>query len=268
MGGALRTYEGGATDAGRVRRNNEDYYGWRRPASPAEESRGILYAVADGVGGEAAGEAASQIAVETFLRAYHAAPAEDPRDRLRHAVREANAAVYRSGRDDRRATTLVAAAVVGDVLHVANVGDSRLYIVRGDAITQISLDHSWVQEQVRAGLLRPHEARRHPRGNVITRWLGQPEVEPDLFALELEPDDRIVLCTDGLVRHVDEERIRRVVQSRAEQAAADELVRLANEAGGTDNVTVVVVRIGAEPADGEATLSSLLGETRPAPPRR
>jgi serine/threonine protein phosphatase PrpC len=254
-GDAVRTYEGGATDAGRVRRNNEDYFGWRRPTTPAEAELGALYAVADGVGGEAAGEAASRLAVETFLRSYHEAPAGNVSERLRYAVHQANSVVYASAEQDHRATTLVSAAVVGDLLHVANVGDSRLYIVRDGDVTQISQDHSWVQEQVRAGHIQPHEAVRHPRGNVITRWLGQPEVEPDLFVLELEPGDRIVLCTDGLTRYITDRTIRRVVQGQPEQAAAEELIRLANQGGGADNITVVVVRVG-EPPDDEDTLPS------------
>ena len=248
----MRTYQGGATDAGRVRRNNEDFYQWRLPSSPDEAKLGALFAVADGVGGEAAGEQASRLAVESLFSAYHAATEDALPERLRRAVGIANAAVHRSSHGDRRATTLVAAVVVGDVLHVANVGDSRLYLVRGDTITQITQDHSWVQEQVRAGRLQPGQASGHPRSNVITRWLAQAQVDPDIFSLELEPNDRIVLCSDGLVRHVDDETIRRTVLGNSEQAAADQLVRLANQGGGTDNVTVVVARVADEPDLAEA----------------
>lgn len=239
----LRALEGGASDVGRARRLNEDYFGWSHVGAGGDRKDGVLYVVADGVGGQAAGEVASRLAVETFLEAYRAHPSVDTVARLRQAMAEANRAVYESGRKDGRATTLVAAAVVGGALHVANVGDSRLYFVRGESVRQVTLDHSWVQEQVRAGLLSEEAAARHPRGNVITRWLGQPEVEPDTFVLPLEPEDRIVLCTDGLFKHVSEDAIRRVVLNRPEQAAADELVQLANAGGGSDNVTVVVVRL-------------------------
>jgi len=214
----LRTHAGGVTDPGRVRSYNEDYFEWREPEARAGQTWRALYVVADGVGGAAAGDQASRVAVETFVETYYASSAASTEEALRAATVSANAAVFESARGDGRATTLVAAAVVGDVLQVANVGDSRLYLVRAGQIRQITRDHSWVQEQVRAGRLAPEDASTHPRRNVVTRWLGQRSVEPDLFGVELEvgdrgADDRIENAVDyrdvaAVVREIADGRFR------------------------------------------------------------
>ena len=240
----MRVFVGGSTHQGRVRKNNEDYFGW---AGVADTARGVFIgAVADGVGGAEAGEEASRAGVETLLSTFAAAPDGSIPARLTRAIAAANAAVHVGALVDQRATTLVVAAIDGGRMHVANVGDSRLYLLRDGVIRQVSLDHNWVEEQVRSGALTREAAHGHRYRNVITRWLGGEAAQPDLFDLALRSDDRIVLCSDGLTRHVADATIAEVVGRRPEQAAAEELVRLAVAGGGSDNVTVVVVRVTGE----------------------
>ena len=239
----MRLLHGAATDTGRVRVRNEDYLGWRVPPGDDQPGRGALFVVADGVGGHTGGAEASRAAVETILQAYYAPDALSPSDALASAIRLANAAVYAAGAGRGRATTVVAAAVTGDTARIAHVGDSRALLVRGGDAAQITEDHSWVRDMVRQGVLTAEEARHDPRRNVISRWVGDRSVEPDMQELELRSDDRVILCTDGLTNYVSPEAIAAVVESASEQDAADALCRLANEAGGTDNITAIVIRV-------------------------
>ena len=239
----MRLLHGAATDTGRVRVKNEDYLGWHVPPGDELAGRGALFVVADGVGGHIGGAEASQAAVETILRAYYEHDALSPTEALTAAIRLANAAVYAGGAGRGRATTVVVAAIAGDVALVAHVGDSRALLVRDGAATQITVDHSWVQDMVREGVLTPEEARYDPRRNVISRWVGDRSVEPDLLELQLRADDRIVLCTDGLTNYVSPDTIAASVEDASEQDAAEALCRLANESGGIDNITAIVIRV-------------------------
>ena len=208
------------TDPGLVRERNEDRWLTRDHAGVT------LIAVADGVGGEAGGDVASTVAIEALARSF-AAPSfrGSARTTLGDAVRQANAAVLEAAKDERfprAATTLVAAAIRGREAAVANLGDSRAYLIRGRAIRQLTTDHGGEE------------------ASSITRFLGDPRgVQPDIFVETLRPADRLVLCSDGLTRHVTPEEI--AVRMALEPArAADALVALAKARGGEDNITVIV----------------------------
>lgn len=208
------------TDPGIVREQNEDRW-------LARDYAGVtLIAVADGVGGEAGGEIASTAAIEGLAGSFSPPSFRDSaRTALGDAVQHANAAVLAAARDEgvsRAATTLVAAAIRGREAAVANLGDSRAYLVRGRAIRQLTTDHSGDQ------------------ASSITRFLGDPRgVQPDIFVETLQPADRLVLCSDGLTRHVTDPEIASAAADRPDRAA-DALVKLARARGGEDNITVIV----------------------------
>jgi serine/threonine protein phosphatase PrpC len=232
---------GGATDVGRVRSNNQDQYLAREDLD--------LWAVADGMGGHSGGEVASQIACETLGQTF----GEHTVDGLIDAVEQANAAVFRAGADDPEltgmGTTVVALAMVehddDEVLAIANVGDSRCYRYAAGELDQVTADHSLVADLVREGSLSPEEAAVHPQRNIVTRVLGVYDSIPvDVFAVDPHHGDRYVLCSDGLFNEVPEPAIAAVLRQLGDPAdAADELVRLAVDGGGRDNVTVVIVDV-------------------------
>ena len=234
----------GLTDTGRRRRRNEDSYVLDPP----------LFAVADGMGGAQAGEVASRLAAAAFHE-YREADELEPERRVEALVQEANRRVYERSREDANAsgmgTTVTAALVEGDSVAIAHVGDSRAYRIRGDALEQLTEDHSLVADLMRSGRLTPEEAEAHPQRSVITRALGtDPEVDVDTFAVGLEPDDVFLLCSDGLTTMVPDEEILRIVhESSSLDRAARALVKAANKRGGEDNVTVVLFRVDADGAD-------------------
>lgn len=232
---------GAATDVGKVRRNNQDNFLVDEP----------LFAVADGMGGAAGGEEASQTAVAALKTAFEADPTAAG---LADGVRDANRAVWEKARQrpDLRGmgTTMTAVALVehgeeGEVLAIANVGDSRVYLLRDGELSQVTDDHSVPEELRRAGRLTPEEAARHPQRNVLTRALGiEPEVEVDCFPIIPYRGDRLVLASDGLFNEVDHDGIASVARRQRDPgAAAAELVRMARDGGGSDNITVVVVDV-------------------------
>lgn len=237
------------TDLGRVRENNEDKAEFYEPEDPPTLAvRGSVYVVADGMGGHAAGQIASELAIKRTLTAYYTNANGDPGSALLHAIREANAYVFQvasavPGRSGM-GTTLTALALVEDRAYVGHIGDSRAYLIREGSIQQITEDHSWVAEQVRSGILTLDEAERSPYRNVITRCIGTaPDCEPDLFAVETTPGDTWVLCTDGLNEHVQDAEILKITGGQAPSEACRQLVELACSRGGHDNVTVLVVRV-------------------------
>lgn len=239
---------GAKTDLGNVRENNEDKFDFFEPTEPSLlAERGCVYAVCDGMGGHSAGQIASELALKTFLKAYYDMDLPDIDTALGVAVQAANALVREVAQaiPGRRGmgTTLTAAALCEGDAHVVHVGDSRCYLVRGEHIEQITDDHSYVMEQVRQGLLTPEEAQYSPYRNVITRSIGMDAVEPDIYRVPLQAGDRLVLCTDGLTTHVSDEHIAEVVRTHSPSAAAQRLVEMALEDGGSDNVTVVVVQV-------------------------
>lgn len=246
---------GTATHPGLKRPVNEDALGTPPVAlDPATlDAKGCLYLVADGMGREGNGAVASQLAVKRVLETYYADPSPDPRESLHRAIQIANAEIIQQAAANPAyqgmGTTLTAVVIRGNALLAANVGDSRAYLVRGSAAHQLTLDHSWVAEEVRAGCLTPTQAQTHPQRRLVTRSLGaKPDEQVDFFQQTLQPGDAIVLCTDGLSDVVSDGEIARAVAAQPPQTAADQLVTLANQRGGPDNVTVVVVQIGGKPA--------------------
>lgn len=239
---------GAKTDLGNVRENNEDKFDFFEPTEPTLlAERGSVYAVCDGMGGHSAGQIASELALKTFLKTYYDLELPDVDTALYSAVLSANALVREVAQaiPGRRGmgTTLTAAILLENEAHVVHVGDSRCYLVRGEVIQQITDDHSYVMEQVRQGLMTLQEAQYSPYRNVITRSIGMEQVEPDIYRVVLEAGDRLVLCTDGLTTHVSDEQIAEVVRTHSPSAAAQKLVEMALEEGGSDNVTVIVIHV-------------------------
>ncbi len=256
--GSTRLRWGGATDVGRVRSNNQDQF-------VARDDVG-LWAVADGMGGHRGGEVASEIACDTMARSFDRHTIEG----LVEAIEQANSAVYRAGSDDPdltgMGTTIVALAVVehddDELLAIANVGDSRGYRWSEGELDQLTTDHSLVADLVREGSLSPDEAAVHPQRNILTRVLGvYDDVPVDAFAVEPRHGDRYLLCSDGLFNEVPEEGIAAVLRRLPDPAdAADELVRLAREGGGRDNITVVVVDVIDDGGRAEAASAALAAQ--------
>jgi PPM family protein phosphatase len=244
----------GKTDLGKTRTNNEDAF--------LVNDRLGLYAVADGIGGHEGGEVASRLAVETlsdmlrelFVGSRSAAAFDDFPEAdqyissLRGAVTLANTKVRQAADQDPAlagmGTTLTAVLLRTRTSIFVHVGDSRAYLFRDGTLRQLTDDHSLVAEQMRAGLITPEQARMSPYRHVITRSVGtHPEVHADFGMLELEKKDILLLCTDGLTEMVKDDDIARILSSETPAASAESLIRRANDNGGVDNITVVVVRI-------------------------
>ena len=244
----LRSY--GKTDRGRVREKNEDYFLIYEPKDDTKrELYGSIYIVADGVGGHAKGEVASRLTAKIVKDTYYSLPPDmHPKERLKRSIERANDYIYRQGSgmgEYRMATTLVVAVVIRDRAYIANVGDSRAYIIRQGSIKQITQDHSLVEEQVRRGIITREEAKRSRYKNIITRGIGLDHyVNPDFFTVKLQKGDRLLLCTDGLTKVVSDREIYKTVISSSPQTSVETLISLANKRGGPDNITVIVVEIG------------------------
>lgn len=223
------------THPGMRREVNQDAYGSSQPGSAT------LLVVCDGMGGHAAGEVASSLGVETIIGTFRAD--SPPEVALREAFVAANQRIYTEGHGSM-GTTGVAALFLQNVLHVANVGDSRAYLVREDQIIQISQDHSFVNDQVAAGLMTPEQARSSNIRNIITRALGHTsEIDVDLFTAGLRPGDTVILSSDGMHGLLADEEIAEFAGVLTLEEAAQRLVDIANERGGPDNITVVIARV-------------------------
>ena len=226
---------GSRTDVGCVRERNEDSL----VVSPP------LFAVADGMGGHAAGDVASETAVETLQKfAPTSANVED----LGQAVINANMAVIEESRKaglEGMGTTMTAAVIEKSRIAIAHVGDSRAYLLHHGRLQQITRDHSLMADMIEAGRITPEEARHHPNRSIITRALGSdPAMQPDLYELTASPGDRLLLCSDGLYSMVEDEQIQSILaRTRDPQRCASALVNAAIAAGGLDNTTVIVVDI-------------------------
>ena len=244
---ALELVTATLSDVGRARPHNEDYVQYYIPPEPQQlAQKGSIYLVADGMGGHQAGEVASQAAVEQAIGHYYGDLTHDVATSLVRAFHAANLQIHAQAQEDTSrsgmGTTLVAAVILGRRVYVASVGDSRAYLINQRVINQITEDHSWVEEQVRAGLLTPEQARRHPQRNLVTRALGsKPVIEVDLFEGEIGAGDTLLLCSDGLTGRVQDQEIATIVRGNSPQEAARRLVALANERGGNDNITVLIV---------------------------
>ena len=242
MTSSLRFHARSCTHVGQLRQVNQDAHG----TAPG------VFVVADGLGGHAAGEVASALAVAAILEG--AAAGITDAASFGELVQEANRRVYEAAAADPSlrgmGTTVTALAVLPDGrVAVANVGDSRTSLYRSGDFIRVSKDHSRVQQMIDDGLIDPDEGWRHPEGNVLTRAVGlEPETEIDVFVLSVEPGDRFILCSDGLIDEVSEEDTAEALwRHRDPQECADRLVDMANAAGGHDNITVMVVDVAAEP---------------------
>jgi protein phosphatase len=256
------------TDQGRVRDHNEDFIAYKEPADASEVARnGWLYIVADGVGGADAGEVASKFATEQTIHNYLAdGETADWGNRLYTAMQTANTELRQlvseqaSTTGNRMATTMVAAVLHGNRATIANVGDSRGYHWKNGQFQQITKDHSLVARLLEEGAITEEEAVSHPRRNVILHSLGS-EANPriDLYEVELTPGEQLVLCSDGLTRHVADEEIAKIVGDREPAKATDILVQLANDRGGEDNISVIVLQIEELPAQLQDHTRSTIG---------
>jgi protein phosphatase len=244
----------GQTDVGRKRDHNED-------AFLVDEELG-LFLVADGMGGHAGGGTASRIAVQTIRARLQVAREADPdlfanpgeleesplREILREAVESACQSIYQAAQGDPSlagmGTTVTAAVLAGSNTYIAHVGDSRCYLARKGHIYQVSEDHSLVNEQLKAGAITPEEARNSRFKNIITRSVGfEADVIVDMMGLDAEKGDRIVVCCDGLSNLVDDDEILEIVTGTPLEGAPEKLISLANDRGGDDNITVIVIHV-------------------------
>lgn len=232
-----------ASDIGQNRKENQDYI------FASESKIGSLpnlFIVADGMGGHKAGDFASKATVDTMVESIGASGEKSPVLVLKNAIEEANRLVCTKAMENASmegmGTTVVAAAIIGNRLQVANVGDSRLYVIR-DVMNQITIDHSLVEEMIRVGTIDREMARNHPSKNIITRAVGVSlEIQPDFFTVTLQKGDLVLLCTDGLTNMLEDEEIFEIVKKTKDaQDAVPALIAMANRRGGKDNISVILV---------------------------
>jgi protein phosphatase len=251
---SLRVEVAGKSDVGCVRQNNEDNFGY--------DSRYGIYAVCDGMGGQAAGEVASKMAVDAVLNYFREAARTGNRPQvgpaiesvsaranaLASAIQVANAAIYKAAAEHAAhsgmGSTIVAVLIENDSFSIGHAGDSRIYRIRPGEIRQLTRDHSLVMEQVRRGMLTQEEAQNSEMQNIIIRALGPEEtVQVDLDDLTAQPGDLLLLCSDGLNRHVSDDSILDIAQETIRlPLMADRLIDAAREGGGSDNTTVLLLR--------------------------
>jgi len=237
----MRTFS--MTDVGKIRQVNQDYiFTSENPVGKLPN----LFIVADGMGGHNAGDFASRYTVETVVDAIKNSDETETIAIIRGAIEETNRKLIEKANEDVRlsgmGTTIVLCTIDGDEACVANVGDSRLYLL-GDKITQITKDHSLVEEMVRMGELEPESARVHPNKNIITRAIGAvDEVAVDFFTLQLQKNNRILLCSDGLTNMVEDNEIQMIVDRQEDLVdGVQQLIACANNNGGKDNIAVILI---------------------------
>lgn len=240
---------GSACDIGRKRRGKENQDALEVMLPRLFNRRPPLLLVADGMGGHEGGEIASKLVIKSFMSEYRKTRSfDDPLSVLKNCVDVAHRAVQTRAQSnpelEAMGSTIVAACIVRAELYTANVGDSRAYVVRDNEISQLSVDHSWVEEQVLNGVLTPQEAKEHPWRSRLTQSISakRSNVEPELKVHTLLPEDIIILCSDGLWGMVPNTLIRSVMTQLPPQEAADKLVELANAHKGADNISVIIAR--------------------------
>jgi protein phosphatase len=244
----LRTTVACKTDVGRVRENNEDKFEYFIPEDEQTlATRGHIYVVCDGMGGHEAGQIASELAAKTFIDVYRGHPAEEPAVAMHAAVAAANRFVTDNARAFPKrkgmGCTLTALILIQDRMYVVNVGDSRIYLLRGDELLRLTMDHTVAEEYVKLGMLTKEEAERHPQKHVLTRAIGAEPANADIESHLLEPGDLFMLCSDGIINHVSDEAIYETMKSKAPGDCAWSLVGQALQGGGSDNATAMVVRV-------------------------
>jgi len=261
-----------STHPGMKGKNNEDQYAVSAYSmSETDATPSLLAILSDGIGGHRAGEVASQITVETISRVVAESDGAEPSAILENAINQASQAIFEQAEShpEKRGmgSTCVCAWVIGSRLYTASVGDSRLYLLRGNSITQLTTDHTWIQEAIEYGALTPEQARGHPNAHIIRRYLGsQPPPEVDFRlrtnpsetdsqaqanqGFSLIPGDFLVLCSDGLTDLVNKEEIKSELRSQSREKALQTLTHLANQRGGHDNITIVLLEV---PGRGDKT---------------
>ncbi|MBI5091041.1 MAG: Stp1/IreP family PP2C-type Ser/Thr phosphatase [Candidatus Hydrogenedentes bacterium] len=242
------------SDVGKKRSHNEDSCIFCAPeVEELGRERGILFAVADGMGGASAGEFASRLALQILTERHYSSVESNIPESLRSALEYANRRIFEEAENNPEyhgmGTTVSAVLVMGDCAYVAQVGDSRVYLARNDgSFKQITDDHSLVAEQVRNGYISEEEARTHSLKNLITRAVGiKDSVKVDLFATRLRKGDTLLICSDGMSNLIKDDEIARLLTRDSLQAAARVLVGRALEEGGSDNITAVLVRVSETP---------------------
>lgn len=238
----MRAYS--ATDVGQKREVNQDYVYCNDSCVGALPN---LFIVADGMGGHNAGDFASRFCVETIVSSIINSSEKTVIGLMENAINEANENLIQQSRQksdlEGMGTTLVLATVLEHIMYVANIGDSRLYLIN-DAIKQITVDHSLVEEMVKTGEIKKEEARFHPKKNIITRAVGaNGKVTADFFEVGMKKDDIVLLCSDGLTNMVDDSDIFNIVRQNKDNldVAVQQLINKANECGGKDNIAIVLV---------------------------
>ena len=256
-------YLAATSHQGMKRKNNEDRYAVSAYRLSAENPAPSVFAiVADGIGGHHAGEVAAEIVVQEISQSVANSDAAQPLETLSTAIIEASQHIRQQAEENNRqrgmGATCACAWIIEERLFIANVGDTRIYLLREGVIRQISTDHTWIQDALQAGIISPAEVSGHPNAHVIRRYLGSPKpVEPDLRlhldpqesdeqalanqGLPLLPGDQVLLCTDGLTDLVEDAEINTLLKDKKQDQALEQLVNLANQRGGHDNITIVLL---------------------------
>lgn len=243
---------GACTDRGKRKNVNEDAFGYLPPEKGLRHPKGLLIALADGMGGRAGGDQASRIAVDRVLEVFYQDGSNNIPASLERAFHAANRSVIETGNKDTRvqgmATTLTAAVLLDSRLYHAHVGDSRAYVVEAKGIRCLTKDHTFVASLVRAGAITSDQARTHPQRNLLTQAIGASEeirIDLSLKPYRLENRSSILLCCDGLYKDLTDIEILEVIRKSSDaQSACETLIDMANDRGGTDNITAVLVQVG------------------------
>lgn len=253
-----------ATDAGLVRSSNQDSIESREPSTPFERAwKGTIWALTDGFGPEDRAMHASRLAARELVDSYWHSAISDHRQRLHQAAERANSLLHTLNEtfDERNrvsGATVLAAAITGNRVFLLHAGKSRAYSIRRNRMTQLTVDHTWVAGEVDAGRMTPDEAARHPRRNVVTRAIGvEPTIDVDLIEHWLEPDETLLLCTDGLTRELSDTEIVAILSLPGQDDPAAALVEAANRKGGSDNISVVVLKAIEGVLEPELTIERL-----------
>lgn len=242
---------GSATHPGKEKTENQDFHAWRFPENGNLDKKGILLVLADGMGGHFGGSIASKLAVDAAIEKYYNDISGTIQESLNNAFMTANETVIEKSRSDfglqGMGTTLVAVVLQKDNLYFAHVGDSRGYTISGDTITQFTQDHSLVAGLVKAGLITKEQALNHPDSNIITKAIGlfsDLSVDISEKCIKLHKGQYVLMCCDGLYKVVpDEEIVKTIMEYREPEVVCEKLIEKANEAGGPDNITVIVAKI-------------------------
>ena len=241
---------GNCTDIGLARSDNQDFLGkFPEDGGDGPNPKGQLFVVADGMGGHKAGREASELAVNTIGHAYYSAPTESIPESLQHAFQAANDKIYSqsttSAEHSGMGTTCTALVLKDEHAYIGHIGDSRVYRISKERIVQLTNDHSNVAEMQRRGMITKEEAKYHPERSLLYRALGSRAVaEIDIIDdIDLGADEYFLMCTDGLFNHVEDQEMKKIVTENDPQKASEALVKLSNDRGGTDNITIQIVRV-------------------------